>query len=130
MDNSSYAVKYKTVLGTDITNVGRSPAYNPEYPSFLNIFRSVDIVPLPPPADDDDDDDIERSGVDSIPTTQSIKPLLSTNVPLYIDMKRYYTTEYKKRCAKSKNVKVDVTYHPLHGSTFIPRNDTGDIVAC
>ena len=84
MDNSSYAVKYKTVLGTDITNVGRNPEYNPEYPSFLNIFRSVDIVPLPPPADDDDDDDIERSGVDSIPTTQSIKPLFNTNVPLYI----------------------------------------------
>ena len=101
MDNSSYAVKYNTVLGTDMTNDGRNPAYNPEYPSFLNIESSVAvIVPLPPPADDDDD--IERSGVDSIPTTQSIKPLLSTNVPLYIDMKRYYTTEYKKRCAKSE----------------------------
>ena len=78
-DNSSYAVKYNTVLGTDITNVGLNPAYNPEYPSFLNILNSVEIVPLPP---FDDIDDIDRSGVDSIPTTQSIKPLLSTNVPL------------------------------------------------
>ena len=69
-------------MGTDITNVGRRPAYNPEYPSFLKIEIKVDIVP-PPPADVDDDDDIERSGVDSIPTTQSIKPLLSTSVPLY-----------------------------------------------
>ena len=88
IDNSSYAVKYNTVLGTDITNVGRSPAYNPEYPSFLKIEIKVDIIPLPL-FDVDDEDDIERSGVDSIPTTQSIKPLFNTNVPLLYRKRDY-----------------------------------------
>lgn len=48
MESSSYAVKYSTVLGTDMTSVGRSPAYRPAVPSFLNMDTSVEMVPICP----------------------------------------------------------------------------------
>lgn len=91
MDISSYTEKYKTVLGTDIINVGRIPAYKPVYPSFRAIENRVANVP--PPEDFDivfaavADDDDDRSGVDSMGNTQSMRPLLSTKVPLYINCK-------------------------------------------
>ena len=88
-------------MGTDITNVGVSPAYKPAVPSLRNIDNNVANVPpvLGSGVDNDDaTDEDDRSGVNSIGRTQSINPLFNTSVP-----------------------------HPRHGSTRTPRNEVGAI---